>query len=32
MQQINALDRQQRLIEFESEPVAPVKEWFAIPQ
>lgn len=32
MQQINALDRQQRLIEFESEPVAPVEEWFAIPQ
>ena len=32
MQQINALDRQQRLIEFDSEPVAPVEEWFAIPQ
>ena len=32
MQQINALDRQQRLIEFESQPVAPVEEWFAIPQ
>lgn len=32
MQQINALDRQQRLIEFESSPVAPVEEWFAIPQ
>ena len=32
MQQINALDRQQRLTEFESVPVAPVEEWFAIPQ
>ena len=28
MQQINALDRGQRLIEFESVPVAPVEEWF----
>ncbi|MBQ6504893.1 MAG: aldo/keto reductase [Flexilinea sp.] len=28
MQQINALDRQQRLTEFESVPVAPVEEWF----
>ena len=32
MQQINALDRQQRLTAFESVPVAPVEEWFAIPQ
>ena len=28
MEQITALDRQQRLLEFESEPVAPVEEWF----
>lgn len=32
MQQINVLDRQQRLTEFESVPVAPVEEWFAIPK
>ena len=32
MRQIDALDRQQRLTEFESVPVAPVEEWFAIPQ